>query len=53
VRFDSQGFLNDGTTTVPAAISLQLAESGGSASQTRCVTVAPLGQPRTERTSCP
>jgi type IV fimbrial biogenesis protein FimT len=53
VRFASQGFLNDGSVNPPAALNFQLAQTGSSASQTRCVTVASLGQPRTERVACP
>jgi type IV fimbrial biogenesis protein FimT len=53
VRFGTQGYLSDGTLNVPAAVNLQLAESGGTSNQTRCVTIASLGQPRTERKACP
>ena len=53
VRFSSQGYLSDGTVNPPAAVNLELAQAGSSASQTRCVTVASLGQPRTDRNACP
>jgi type IV fimbrial biogenesis protein FimT len=53
VRFSTQGFLSDGTLNVPAAVSLELAQTGSSSNQKRCVTVASLGQPRTDRSACP
>lgn len=53
VRFSTQGFLSNGTLTAPAAVNLQLVQNGGSSNQTRCVTIASLGQPRTERKTCP
>lgn len=50
VRFGTQGYLSDGTPNVPAAVILQLVETGATTKgQTRCVTITPLGQPHTVR----
>lgn len=53
VRFSSEGYLSDGSSVAPAEAKLQLQQANSSAGQTRCVTISPLGQPRTERKTCP